>query len=424
MRKLTTLDNKLRIITQRMKVRDSVSVGVWFGVGGRYENSQNKGIAHFMEHLAFKGSRNYSCEQIKQQVEGVGGSLNAFTSEEETCFYAKVPRKHLNKTFDILSDISFFPQITKSDLEKERTVILEEIKMYHDLPQYYVMELLEQLLWPNHPLGEGLAGTSQTVSNLKQADLKAFQQHYYVPDNVVVSLCGDIKHDEVVDVIAKKLAHLKGHKPDRYIPARKTQDTPTGRFYTKDTEQMHLALGFLGYETNHKDYYVLALLSIMLGGNMSSRLFNEVREKRGLAYSIGSSFKSLDDTGVFMVRAGVDNSKIESALDVILKVLRKVARQGVTADELKRGKDYFSGQFLLGLEDTMDHMIWLGAGLMSRDKINTPEIVVQKIQAVTLADIKRVADEILNPQRLNVSLIGPLDEKLESQLRVVAGLSR
>ena len=423
MSQTTTLQNQLQIITQPLKDRDSVSVGVWFGVGGRYENSKNKGVAHFMEHMAFKGSLNYSCDEIKQLIEGVGGNLNAFTSDEETCYYAKVPRKHLSRTFDILADISFFPQITKKDLEKERTVILEEIKMYRDLPQYYVMDLLEELMWPNHPLGESLAGSSQTVSALSQADLKAFQQRYYVPNKVVVAVCGDIKHDDVVKMVSKKLGMLKGQNKDQFIPARRTQDKATAKFFTKKTEQMHLALGFLSYDTNHKDYYVMGLLSIILGGNMSSRLFNEVREKRGLAYSIGSSFKSFDDTGMFMIRAGVDNAKIENALEVILKVLRTISLKGITPDELKRGKDYFTGQFLLGLEDTMDHMILLGAGLISRDRTNTVEAVVKKINAVTLQDVQRVAKEILAPQSLNVSLVGPLDDKLQAKLRSIAGVA-
>jgi predicted Zn-dependent peptidase len=281
---------------------------------------------------------------------------------------------------------------------------------------------LEELLWPNHPLGSSLAGTSHTVSALSQLDLRNFQQRHYVPDNVVVSVCGDIKHEDIVGIVQKKLGKLKGHKQDAYIPARQRQDRPTAKFYTKNTEQMHLALGFLSYETNHKDYYVMALLSIILGGNMSSRLFNEVRERRGLAYSVGSSFKSMDDTGVFMIRAGVDNHKIEDALALILKVLNKVSKQGVLPDELKRAKDYFLGQFLLGLEDTMDHMIWMGAGLISRDKTNTAEAVVKKIKAVTLEDMKRVAQEILDPKGLNISLIGPLSDQQQNRLKSIAGI--
>ncbi len=423
MQKLTTLDNKIRVITQTFKDRQSTSLGVWFGVGGRYENFKNKGIAHFMEHIAFKGSRHYSCQEVKQLIEGVGGNLNAFTGEEETCYYAKVPRKHLNRTFDILADISLFPTINKKDLEKERTVILEEIKMYHDLPQYYVMELLEELLWPNHPLGVSLAGSKETVSALTEVDLKSFQNDFYVPDNLVVSVCGDINHEAIVKMIDKKLGKLKGKIQESYIPARKDQDKPSVNFHVKDTEQMHLALGYLAYETNHKDYYVMATLSIILGGNMSSRLFNEVREDRGLAYSIGSSSKTLDDTGVFIVRAGVDNNKIEDALAVILKVLKKVTKDGVTQDELSRAKEYFIGQFLLGLEDTLDYMIWQGAGLISHDKTRTVQAVVNKIKAVSLEDIKRVARHIFSEKRLNVSLIGPVDDAKQKRLRGIAGIA-
>jgi len=423
MRQLTTLDNKIRIVSQNLKDRDSASIGIWFGAGGRYENAQNKGIAHLMEHMAFKGSRNYSCEGVKQLIEGVGGNLNAFTGEEETCYYAKVPRKHLSRTFDILADISFFPTLSKDELEKERTVILEEIKMYHDLPQYYVMELLEELLWPNHPLGMSLAGTSQTVSSISQEDLSSFQRRYYVPDNVVIALCGDIKHEQVVKYIEKKLGKLIGNKQDKFLLARKGQDKPAVKFFAKNTEQMHLALGYLSYENNHKDSYVLSLLSIILGGNMSSRLFSEVREKRGLAYSIGSGLKSMADTGMFMIRAGVDNQKIEDALSVILDVLKDITRREISQDELKRAKEYFLGQFLLGLEDTMDHMIWLGGALISQDQIKTVEGVVKKINAVTLSDIKRVAQEILSPKRLNVSLIGPLNDKQQTKLGSIVGIA-
>ena len=423
MRYLSTLDNNIRIVTETLKDRDSASIGIWFGVGGRYENSSNKGIAHFIEHMAFKGSQHYLCEEIKQLIEGVGGNLNAFTGEEETCYYAKVPHRHLSRTFDILADISFFPKIDKQDLEKERTVILEEIKMYHDLPQYYVMELLEELLWPNHPLGTSLAGSPETVAHLTPQDLKSFQQRYYVPDNVVISACGAIEHTQLLEIANKKLGKLSGLSKDQFISARRQQDKPNAKFFYKNTEQMHLALGFLSYETNHKDGYVLALLSIILGGNMSSRLFNEVREQRGLAYSIGSALKSMDDTGYFMIRAGVDNKKIVDALDLILKVLRKIIRDGVTADELKRAKEYFLGQFLLGLEDTMDHMIWLGSAFISQDRIKTHQAVINKIKAASLEDLQRVAKEILSNKRLNVSLVGPIDDKQQKQLREVASIA-
>jgi len=422
MRRITQLSNKIRIVTQEFKDRDSASIGVWVAAGGRYEGKDNKGVAHFLEHMAFKGSAKYSCDEIKQLIEGVGGNLNAFTAEEETCYYAKVPANHLKETFDVLADISFFPKITPKDLEKERAVILEEIKMYHDLPQYHVGELLEALLWPDHPLGQSLAGTSKSVGGMSVAHLRDFKKSHYVPANTVISACGSIKHEELVGLVGAKLGKLIGPLAPSYIPARRIQDKPAAHLHHKQTEQMHLALGFLAYEINHKDYYVLALLSIILGGNMSSRLFNEVREKRGLAYSISSGIKSLNDTGVFMVRAGVDNTKIIGALDLILKVLAKLTDGGVKKDEFKRAQEYYMGQFLLGLEDTMDQMLWMGGGVISNDQVKSMGDVIKKIKAVTKNDIKRVALEIFNPQRLNVAIIGPMSEDQQKQIRFLAAV--
>ena len=422
MRQITQLPNKIRIVTREFKDRPSASIGVWVAAGGRYEGRDNKGVAHFLEHMAFKGSAKYSCDQIKQLVEGVGGNLNAFTAEEETCYDAKVPFNHLKQTFDVLADISFFPKITLKDLEKERTVILEEIKMYHDLPQYHVGELLEQLLWPDHPLGQSLAGTSRSVGEMTALHLKEFKKAHYVPANTVISACGSMKHEELVGLVTAKLGKLIGPTSAACIPFRRIQDKPAIHLHHKQTEQMHLALGYLAYETNHQDYYVLALMSIILGGNMSSRLFNELREKRGLTYSISSGIKSLSDTGVFMVRASVDNTKIVDALALILKVLAKISSGGIKEDEFGRAQEYYMGQFLLGLEDTMDQMLWMGGGVISHDKVKTMEDVIKKIKAVTREDIKRVARDILDPQKLNVAIIGPMSDLQHKQLSALAAV--
>ncbi len=419
MRRITQLPNKIRIVSQEFKDRESASIGVWVAAGGRYEGRDNKGVAHFLEHMAFKGSAKYSCDETKQLIEGVGGNLNAFTAEEETCYYAKVPCAHLKLTFDVLADICFFAKITPKDLEKERTVILEEIKMYHDLPQYYVSELLEELLWPDHPLGQSLAGTSKSVGEMSIAHLRDFKGSHYVPANTVIAACGSIKHEELVGLVRAKLGKLSGPLPPSYIAARRNQDKPSVHLYTKATEQMHLALGYLAYETNHKDYYVMALLSIILGGNMSSRLFNEVREKRGLAYSVSSGVKTLNDTGCFMVRAGVDNAKIVDALRLILKVLGKLTTEIVDQDEFKRAQEYYMGQFLLGLEDTMDQMLWMGGVIISNDQVKSMGDVIKKIKAVTRADIKRVAAQILDPKRLNVAIIGPMTDIQQKELQAL-----
>ncbi|MBF0511064.1 MAG: insulinase family protein [Candidatus Omnitrophica bacterium] len=417
MRRVTQLSNQVRIVSKELKDRESVSIGVWIAAGGRYETNENKGVAHFLEHMAFKGSAQYSCDEIKQCVEGVGGNLNAFTAEEETCFYAKVPSFHWKTTFDVLADISFFPKIAQKDFEKERQVILEEIKMYHDLPQYYVGELLEELLWPNHPLGQSLSGSIQTVSQMTVHHLKNFKGVYYGPQSTVIAVCGGIKHEEIEGLVLRKLGGLKPVVRPSYIPVLKDNIKPSVRLYTKATEQTHLAIGYLAYETNHPDYYVLALMSIILGGNMSSRLFNEVREKHGLAYSVSSGIKSLNDTGVFIIRAGVDNGKVFEALGLILKVLAKLVRYGVKEDEFKRAQEYYLGQSLLGLEDTMDQMLWMGSGVISNDKVKSMEDVVKKIKAVTMDDIKRVAADILDPKNIHLALIGPMHEKQQEQIK-------
>ena len=415
------LKNKITVVSQEFKDRESVAVGIWVGTGGRYEDDRIKGAAHLFEHMAFKGSRKYSCSQIKEKIEGVGGSLNAFTAEEQTCFFAKIPRKHFLQTFDILADIVFFPNLDKKDLEKERTVILEEIKMYQDLPQFRVVELLDGLLWPDHPLGKNLAGTPESVGAISVADLRAFHQKHYVPENVVVSVCGHVNHKDAAGLVSRKLASIHGKRDGQFIPAQMDQHRPQAVFFRKQTEQMHVALGAHGLETNHRDLYVLGVLNVILGGNMSSRLFNEVREKRGLAYAISSGVKSLDDTGLVMIRAGVDNKKIAGAVEVIVKELAKIRKHGGTDDELKRAKDYFLGQLLLGLEDTLDHMLWIGETVISRDRVRCAQDVVEEIRKVKLVDIKRVASALLDPKRLNLAVVGPLTDAQEKDLRVQLG---
>jgi len=310
MYKKTELDNGVRVVTKYIKDRDSIAIGFWVGAGGRYESDGEKGIAHFLEHIVFKGSQKYSGDEIKMRVEGVGGALNAFTSEEQTCFYAKIPSKHLGRTFDVLADMVVFPKISVKDVAKEKTVIIEEIKMYHDLPQYQVLELLDGLLWPDHPLGKSIAGSPGTVSAITSQDLKRFHTAFYTPGNIVIAACGCLKHDQVVRLAKAKLNKLKMASKAQCIKVNDAQSQPRVKFFKKDIEQMHLALGLPGLDENHKDRYVLSLLSIILGGNMSSRLFIEVREKKGLAYSISCSFKTLHDTGLFLIRAGVDNQKV------------------------------------------------------------------------------------------------------------------
>jgi len=416
MYKKTVLNNGIRIVTNDIKDRDSIALGFWIGAGGRYEKDKEKGIAHFLEHIVFKGSQKYLCEEIKMRVEGVGGALNAFTSEELTCFYAKIPTKHLDQTFDVLADMIAYPKILAKDVTKEKAVIIEEIKMYHDLPQHHVLELLDELLWPDHPLGKSLAGTPRTVSAITSQDLKKFHGAYYTPGNIVIAACGNLKHDRIVRLVTKKLSKLKPVTKINCIKANAAQSQPHVKFVKKDIEQMHLALGLPGFDESHKDRYALSLLSIILGGNMSSRLFVELREKRGLAYSISCSYKALHDTGLFLVRAGVDNQKVVQAVALIIKELNKIKHDGVSRSEFQRAREYLSGQLLLGLEDTLEHMLWVGEGIVSKNKIKTLKGILKELKKIKPADMKRIAKVILNAKRYNLAVVGPLTGQQKKQI--------
>ncbi len=411
------LKNGLRIVLCDMPDRQSVSVGIWVGVGGRYEDDALKGASHFLEHIVFKGSESYSCEQIKEQVEGRGGTLNAFTSEEQTCFYAKVPKKHLETTLDVLADMAFFPKIAAGDMAKEKTVIVEEIKMYHDLPQYFVMELLDSLVWPDHPLGKNLAGTPQSVTAMRPKDLKAFHRRCYTPLNTVIAVAGDCRPQRLKKLVNAKLGALSGGAALDFQKVDQVQAAPRFHFHKRAIEQTHIALGFPGVHEEHKDRYVLSLLSVLLGGNMSSRLFVEVREKRGLAYSISSSSKTLTDTGLFMIRAGVDNSKVAQTMEIVLKELNKLRRRLVPEGEFRRAKDYLLGQLLLGLEDTMEHMLWIGETEIATGKIRTLPGMVRAFEKITPEDIRRVARDIFRPAVGNLAVVGPVTDQQENDIR-------
>ncbi len=418
----TILPNHIGVVSNTMKERDSVSVGLAVATGGRYEQDKNKGAAHFLEHILFKGSKSYTCDQIKELIEGVGGSLNAFTSEEMTCYFAKIPAKHLDRTLDILSDMVFYPLIANKDVEKERTVILEEIKMYHDLPQYFVLELLDELIWPDHPLGKNLAGTVESISAMTTQDLKSFHRQNYFPANIVVAGCGQLQHQKLIDLIKKKVNQDSRQGRMGFLKVEHDQAKPKARLFKKEIEQMHLALGMYGVSNNNPDRYAVSLLNIILGGNMSSRLFDEVREKRGLAYSISSSHKSLNDTGMLLIRAGVDNKKIVQATEVILKELKKI-KSGVTQDEFTRAKDYLLGQILLGLEDTLEHMLWIQESMITWDRVRTLGEIVQQVEKVTIEDIRRVARDLFREDRYNLAVVGPLEKKQEKTLQKLLSVS-
>lgn len=410
-----TLQNGLRIVTFPMPGMQSVALGIWIKVGGRYEAEGDKGISHFLEHVLFKGSRRYSCRKLKESIEGVGGSLNGFTSEELTCYLVKIPGPHLSMALDILSDMVMHPLLAAEDVEKERTVIMEEIKMYRDLPQSYVHELLDELLWPGHPLGMTIAGTAESVGGISGRDLAGFKQRYYVPGNMVVSAAGAVEHEEFMRGIKKLFGSSRGSRAGAFLPARGKQRAPQMKLFRKETEQTHLALGFHGFRRDHPLKHAAGLLNIILGANMSSRLFNEVREKRGLAYEIGSQVKRFHDTGAFVVHAGLANDKLHDAVQLVLGELGKLKDKVVSDSELKRAKEFYAGQLALALEDTMDHMLWIGESTATLNRTHELKEVIRQMRRVEKADLMKVARRVFNEENLNLALVGPLRNE-ESEL--------
>jgi len=406
----TVLENGLRIITHPMKRMQSAALGIWIKVGGRYETSEYKGIAHFLEHLTFKGSKKYSYRKIKESIEGVGGSLNGFTSEELTCYLVKLPNLHLGLALDVLSDMVINPLLQPEEIKKERTVIQEEIKMYKDLPQSYVYDLLDELLWPNQPLGMAITGTVESISRINKENLFLFKEKYYVPTNIIISAAGLLEHNKFTDMIRNIFSSLKSTNVSAFLKVKEEQYRPQLKLLHKDTEQTHLTLGFHSFKRDHPLRYALGLLHVILGANMSSRLFNELREKKGLAYEIGTQVKYFQDTGAFIVHAGIDNRKVNESVELILKELEKAKDKLVSIDEFKRAKEFYLGQLALSLEETLDNMLWIGESTATLDEVYSLKDIVKKINKIKREDIREVAEYIFQEKSLNLALIGPLKD--------------
>ncbi len=406
--------NGVDIVTVPMKERKSVAVGIWVKVGGRHEEPRLGGVSHFLEHIVFKGTPKRTANQIKESVEGVGGSLNAFTGEEYTCFLAKVSHRFFPQVFEVLADMVFNASLDDAEIKKERSVILEEIKMTQDQPAQLADELLSEIVWPEHALGRPLAGTVESVSALSRQDIWDYKQKFYVPSLITVVAAGAIEKPLLTRLIRQTFPSKCFRETKKTVaPFKPSLKSPRTKFLSKSTEQMHLALGLHSYPKNHPSEPALDILNILLGGNMSSRLFNEVREERGLAYDIGSFTKKYHETGAFVVEAGVDHKKTKEAIDVILKELRKVASQLVSTDELDRAKEFYLGQLELSLENTMNRMLWVGENILTLDKYQRYEAVRARIQKVTPDDLQQVARELFKPQALHLAAVGPKALDLE-----------
>ena len=408
MYRVSRLANGLTIATAAMPHMASVSLGLWVGVGGRHEPAHLSGVSHFIEHLLFKGTRKRSAKEISQAIESIGGYLNAFTGEESTCFYSKGRHDRFDHLLEVLMDMFLHSTFAREEIAKERDVIKEELAMYLDQPQHHVQELLNELMWPNHPLGRSLTGTEKTLDALGRPELVGYQRRNYVAASSLVVAAGNLHHGKVVKAVSRIASRFPGGAKPRFLPVSEGQTTTKLRLFTKPTAQTQVALGFRACSRHDERRFAVRLLNTLLGENMSSRLFQVVREDHGLAYSISSSLSLFDDVGALTVSAGLDTAKLARALKLVGRELRGLTERAPKARELRDARDYLIGQIDLSLESTENQMMWLGDQLIGYGKVLPPSQIKQRLGEVTPAHVQAAARAFLRPDRMSLALVSPL----------------
>jgi len=392
----------------------SVSVGIWIIAGGRYERASQSGVSHFVEHMLFKGTRRRSSLAISEEIEGAGGDINAMTGEENTCYYAKAHASKTRVVADVLHDMYACATMPAAEVERERGVIREEIQMYQDQPSQCVQEHLQNLLWPGHALGRSVTGTLESVSGISRSDLLHYRDSHYIPNRTVVAVSGAVDPKEFPLLWQEISARRK--IPDTAGASRRgalfrerhgRRKPDRVRVLRKPVEQAHVALGFHTFAREDHRRFALRLLNVVAGENMSSRLFQEVRERRGLAYAVSSGVLQFHETGAFSVSAGLESSKVPETITLILKVLGKLASGGISSKELCRAKDYALGTMWMSLENTSSRMMWLGETLTTIGRVVTPQEIEAGVRAVTASEIKSLACELFVRGRARLAVVAP-----------------
>lgn len=404
---ITTLPNGTRVITSAMPHVESVSVGIWTAVGGRHERAAESGLSHFLEHMVFKGTARRSARQISQAVEGRGGYLNAFTQQENTCYYARVPAEALGLALDVLADMATAPRLAPDDVERERTVILEELAMYRDQPDAHVFDLASDALWSRHPLGRPLIGTKATLTAVTRESLDAFRSRHYTAGATVFAAAGKLDHDAFVAKVRAYAEQLPALPPPRFRSA--TAATPQRPLVSelREIEQVHLVAAFRAFGRHDPRRHALRLLNVVLGENMSSRLFQSLRERRGLAYSIASSLQLHADTGALLVGAGFESARATKAAALCVDELRRLCDRPVGRAEFERARDYVLGQLRLGLETPESQMTWLGETLLGYGRFVHPDETEAGCRAATPHDVQSLAQGLFGEGRATVAAIVP-----------------
>ncbi len=406
----STLPNGIRVVTEAIPYVKSATVGVWVGTGSRNEEDHNHGISHFIEHLMFKGTAKRSAKDIAETVDAVGGQLNAFTAKEYTCYYIKVLDNHLDLALDILSDMMLASRYAPEDITREREVVLEEVNMYEDSPDELVHDFYLDDVWPGHPLGRNILGTTEAIGRFDRGLVCEYYGNFYTPDNIVVAAAGNLTHARVEELATRFFGSMAGSK--RKMAAMPPVLTPVRRIHTRDSEQVHFCLGTESVPQDSADIYVAHVLNNILGGGISSRLFQSIREERGLAYSIYSYLSNYSDCGLFTIYAGTRPANLEQVVELALQGVEELKNGGLSDAELSKTKEQLKGNLLLGLESSSSRMSRLGKMEITMGRYTTLDEVVAKIEKVSRADLQKMMDEIFVADRLSFAALGPVKDNL------------
>lgn len=407
-----TLDNGLRIILVPLPAFKSVTAIVLCGAGSRYETAETNGISHFLEHMFFKGTQKRPrATDISHALDAIGADYNAFTGKETTGYHIKAASEHLSLILEMLSDMLWNSKFDQGEIEKERGVIIEEINLDEDTPMRRVGEIYEQVLWPAQPLGWDIGGRKEVIRKIARDNFLDYIAARYVPNNMVLALAGDFDKRQAVDLIKKYFGIRKPQDVAGFAPVSEVQEKPSLRVVYKKTDQAHLVVGVRAFKLGHPDRYTTGILGTILGGGMSSRLFVNVREKRGLAYYVNAAYGAYLDTGTLAVAAGVDLKRIQEALRVILAELAKITRKKVPQRELKKAKEYIKGRTILSWEDSRTVAYEYGSDEILEGRVRSLNEVLAEIDAVAAQDIQRMAQFLFSTNRLNLAVIGPFKDE-------------
>ncbi|HUP03856.1 MAG TPA: pitrilysin family protein [Bryobacteraceae bacterium] len=405
---MTTLPNGVRVITEAMPHVRSVSVGIWVCAGSRRETSAQNGVSHFIEHMLFKGTTSRSAEEIARSVDSIGGNLDAFTGKEMVCFNTKVLDEHLSRAFDVLADLALHPRFDEADIEKEKGVILEEIKMEADSPDSLVHEIFSSNFWRDHPLGKPILGTRETVRSFNRPAVASYYAEVYAPSNLLVTAAGHLTHAQIVDLVRRYFEALPPGAPPlpEHAPATHARIELRNK---KSLEQVHLCLGVPSYPLPHESRFGCYVLNTLLGGGMSSRLFQNIRERQGLAYAVFSELNPYRDTGCLSIYAGTSRQSARQVVASIMKEFRLLKEELVSEEELRRAKDYLKGSLMLSLESSSSRMANLARQEMYFKRFFTLDELLSSVEVVTAEDVQRISRTFFDARHVALTVLGNLE---------------